>query len=79
MYKPLGVSSSEWVVYEEHPSAVKMKITPKIAEKLSWEGHGRTDVIFLYNDGSIPSASDEHLKAYSERLRVLMEIPVEAS
>lgn len=77
-YKPLGVRSSEWVVYEDHPSAAFMKITPATAKKLSWKGSDDLDVIHLYNDGSIPNESAEHLQAYAKRLKVLMDLSVEA-
>ena len=76
-YKPLGVRSSDWVVYEDHPSAASMKITPEIAKKLSWQGSDNLDVIHLYNDASIPNKGEEHLQAYANRLKVLMDLAVE--
>lgn len=77
-YKPLGVRSSEWVIYEDHPSAAAMKITPAIAKNLSWNGSDDAEVIYLYSDGCIPNESVEHLQSYSMRLKVLMDLPVGA-
>lgn len=78
-YKPLGVTSSEWVVYETHPSVTKMKITPAIAKKLSWNESEATDVIFLYADGCVPTISKTHMSAYLARLAVLMALKCSAS
>jgi len=79
LYKPLGVVSREWVVYEEHPSAAAMNITPAMARKLSWEESENVDFIFLYNDGCIPTRGAEHMKAYLDRVAVLMKITVEGA
>lgn len=73
-YKPLGVQSGDWVVYEEHPSAINLEITKSIAEKLSWVGEGCTDTIYLYNDGCIPTDAKEHMNAYLKRLSVLAAV-----
>ena len=54
-----------------------MKITPEIAKKLSWQGCDNIDVIHLYNDASIPNKGEEHLQAYANRLKVLMDLAVE--
>ena len=78
-YKPLGVSSNEWVAYETHPSTANIEITPAIARKLSWKGSDDIDVIHLYSDGCIPTVSAEHLRSYSERLSVLMQLGVEVT
>lgn len=78
-YKPLGVGGNEWVVYETHPSAGNIKITPAIARKLSWKGSDDVDFIHLYSDSCIPADSDVHLRSYSERLSVLMQLGVEVA
>ena len=73
-YKPLGIQTGDWVKYEEDPSAIALKITPASARKLSWEGSEALDRIYLYNDGCIPTDGAEHMKAYLQRLSVLMAI-----
>src|ERR1700735_1310186 len=57
-YKPLGFKTTEHVDYEAYPIGVKFAgLTAKTAKKLSWEGSPKTDEIFLYNDGCIPTKS----------------------
>lgn len=75
-YKPLGISSSEWVVYEEHPSACTIKITPEGAQAMSWNHSPDTDVVFFYNDGCVPTSGDAAMKAYSERIAHLAGLKV---
>lgn len=77
-YKPLGSFTSEWVTYENDPSACAMTITPEIAKRLSWNGSEDTDVIHLYADGCLPEDSAEHLRAYAERLSVFMTLKASA-
>jgi hypothetical protein len=76
-YKPLGVQTREWVDYDTHPSAARMKITAATARKLSWKSSDDVAVIHLYNDGCVPDAGADHLDAYAKRLAVFMKLPVE--
>lgn len=76
-YKPLGIQDEAWVEYENHPTAMPMKITPATAKKLSWKGADDVERIYLYNDGCIPTEGDEHMAAYLNRLSVLMKISVQ--
>lgn len=73
-YKPLGWPGTDWVDYDAHPSAVKIRVSAATAMKLSWKGSGDAEVIHLYNDGCIPTASAAHMLAYLERLAVLMKL-----
>ncbi len=73
-YKPLGIQTGEWVKYEEHPSAMPLKITAKDAEKLSWSGSDALDRIYLYSDGCVPTDGKDHLAGYQKRLAVLMAL-----
>jgi hypothetical protein len=73
-YKPLGKFGNEWVIYETDPSAANIEITPAIAKKLSCKNSDDVDVIYLYSDACIPTDSDEHLRSYSARLSVLMQL-----
>jgi len=73
-YKPLGSFSRDYIIYEEHPSACKLNITTLRASKLSWEESKDIDMIFLYNDGSIPTNSAASMKNYLERVAILMNL-----
>jgi hypothetical protein len=73
-YKPLGHFGGDWVDYESHPSAAKIKITAAAAKAISWNGSESLDVIHLYNDGTIPTTSAEHWRLYSERLKRLAHL-----
>lgn len=76
-YKPIGSRTSDWVRYEDDPSAAAIKITVAAAKKLSWDGKDALDVIYLYNDGCIPTDSVEHWRAYSDRLNVFSKLAVQ--
>jgi hypothetical protein len=77
-YKPLGIASSEWVVYEEHPSVCVLKgLTELRAQKMSWRGESDLERIYFYNDGCVPTDSAENWKAYSARLDVFSKLTVD--
>lgn len=79
LYKPLGISSKDWVDYETHPSAFRPKgINSAVAQKLSWEESPALDALWLYKDGSKPTLSAEHWAAYSARLQVLASLQQES-
>ncbi len=78
LYKPLGIASTAWVVYEAHPSAVHLSgLTPAVAKKLSFRGSEDVDEIYLYNDGCNPSNSREDWISYQARLQLLAELEIE--
>jgi hypothetical protein len=72
-YKPLGFVSTEWVDYEAHPVRFKFKraLSERQVVALSCKGDASAHRIYLYNDGCVPTASDAHWRAYSERLQRL--------
>ena len=77
-YKPLGISSSDWVDYETHPTAQRLKgLTAAKVKQISARGSDRLESIHLYNDSCIPTASPEHWAAYSKRLSILAELRVD--
>lgn len=77
-YKPLGVSSKEWVDYSSVPVECRIKsIKPSTARRLSWkqENHCASEsMIFLYNDSCIPTKSKKDWQAYSEKLDILASL-----
>ena len=72
-YKPLGVTSDEWVDYDTHPSKFHFArtLSARQVEALSCRGSADAERIYLYNDGCIPTDSDVAWKAYSVRLQRL--------
>jgi len=52
------------------------RLTKYQRAKLSWDGIGDKDEIFLYQDGCLPDQSPEHFEAYCKRLAVLMRLKV---
>lgn len=77
-YKPLGFTTKEWVKYEEHPVGWALKgLTAKRIAALSWSGSESADMIYLYNDGCIPTDSAAHMAAYCKRLALLMKLQAE--
>ncbi|TAE59412.1 MAG: hypothetical protein EAZ76_05520 [Nostocales cyanobacterium] len=77
-YKPLGFNTLEHIEYEKYPICVKLKgLGSKTAAKLSWNGDSNTDIIYLYNDGCIPTNSSQDMKNYLKRLEILAKLQVE--
>jgi len=77
-YKPLGIQTRDWVDYDTHPTAARIKITKATARKLSWEAKEDLDVIFLYNDGRVPTKSASNMDAYLAKLAIMAKLKVEA-
>lgn len=77
-YKPLGQHTPEHVEYDMHPSACKINITPTRAARISYKASPDVDVIYLYNDGCIPTSSVAHMSDYLKRLAVLAALTVTA-
>lgn len=73
-YKPLGVTSVDWIEYESHPTAVRAQLTPGAAKKISWAGKtpDANGFVWLYDDGCSPWQSADAMQAYLDRLAVLM-------
>lgn len=72
-YKPVGLSTVEWVDYEASPVRFKFKRALSAAQvaALSYKGDANPERIYLYNDGCIPTESATHWKAYADRLERL--------
>lgn len=76
-YKPVGLTRQSHMRYEEFPVRVRFKgLTATRIKKISWEGSSDPAVIYLYNDGSVPTHSDEDWSAYTARLAVLARLEV---
>lgn len=66
-YKPIGFNTSEWIQYEQYPIIHRIRITPQIAGKLSWNNEGDTESIMLYSR----LVSKKDMADYFERLAYL--------
>lgn len=75
-YKPLGVPSCVDVDLASHESALPMDITAELARGMSVDQSPDTDCIYLHKGNGAPEGAA--LKAYSERLAVLMQVRVTA-
>lgn len=78
-YKPVGmvVPSDQHVDYAAHPCLVKVKgLTPLRARKLSARSEDSLDRIYLYNDGCVPTDSQQDWDAYSARLQLLAKLTI---
>lgn len=77
-YKPLGNPRADWVNYDEHPSAQKIKgLTAAKAKAISARGDDDLDEIFLYNDGCLPTKSAADWATYSKRLELLAKLQID--
>lgn len=78
-YKPVGVSSTEWVEYETLPVQFNFKraLSAQQIAALSCKADATPERIYLYSDGCIPTASQAHWQAYSARLQRLAGYMVE--
>lgn len=76
-YKPIGFKTKEHIEYENYPVCIELKgIDSAIAAKISYKGDSNTDRIYLYDDACIPTESDEHMKNYLERIKILAKLKV---
>lgn len=72
-YKPVGLTCTEWVKYEEFPVSFKFKraLSERQIAALSFNGDTSAERVYLYNDGCIPTDSPAHWATYSKRLALL--------
>lgn len=72
-YKPVGMTCTEWVKYEDFPVSFKFKraLSATQIAALSYKGDAAPECIYLYNDGCIPTDSPAAWAAYAKRLERL--------
>lgn len=72
-YKPVGLTSTDWVEYEQFPVRFKFKraLSAKQIAALSCHGDTAAERIYLYADGSVPMASAANWAVYASRLERL--------
>ncbi len=76
-YKPLGWNVRDYVHYGQHPILLLVRITPKTAERLSYNNRSNTDTIKLYNDDCVPDRGLVEWESYSGRLSFLASLVVD--
>lgn len=72
-YKPLGFAVGGYVHYDEYPIGMTLKLTVDVKRKLSHDSSFNEKKIYLYDDGCIPTRSAAHMRAYLEKLTILMK------
>lgn len=75
-YKPVGLTQTDFVRYEDFPVAVRFarKLSAAQIRAISYSGDTDPGRIYLYNDGCIPTDSDANWTAYSKRLQRLADL-----
>lgn len=78
-YQPLGFNDkTHGGLSEDLPIYTHIKgLTTAPAAKISYEGSDDLGMIYLYNDGCVPTHSAANMKAYLERLAVLAKLQVD--
>ena len=76
-YKPVGFFTKKFIKYSDYPVSVALKgIGPATAKKLSYSGDGNLEKIHLYNDGCVPTQSDQNMQKYLAKLAILARLQV---
>ena len=79
-YKPVGMSTEDWVEYEQFPKALRIKQITLPQQKKIHHGCERAspwrpnEIIWLYHDTCVPTDSPLHWKSYQDRLFVLSRL-----
>ena len=72
-YKPVGVVSSEWAEWEDPRHVLRFKrIDRRTLKNLDIDGLGAGERIFFYNDATVPTSSTKAMRAYLDKLAILM-------
>ena len=76
-YKPLGFSTGKYLTYEDYPiEANFLRMSKATAVKLSYKKSDNSDEIFLYNDSCVPTSSEQNMKQYLEKLKILAKLQI---
>lgn len=77
-YKPVGFNTRNYINYGDYPVATKFKrLGPATLDKLAYSGTATGNVVYLYNDGCVPTHSAENMKAYMKKLQLLAKLEVD--
>ncbi len=76
-YKPVGFNTHEHLKYENYPTCHKIRgINKRTAASLSHNNNDDTNMIFLYDDGCIPTQNAENMHRYLDKLAVLAKYKI---
>ena len=74
-YKPTGMNTNAYIKYEEYPVKFRVKgLGPAKRARLDIHGKGTDDRIYFYDDATQPTLSARNMKAYLERIEILMRL-----
>lgn len=77
-YKPVGIVTGEWAEWDVPQHRMKFKgLGPATLRKLDIHGEGTGDLVYFYNDGSIPTHSARDMDRYLAKLKILMGLRVD--
>lgn len=72
-YKTVGTITDEWSEWDDPNHKMHMKgLGPSTLAKLDHDGLGTGDRIYFYDDGCNPENSTADMRAYLEKLRILI-------
>lgn len=76
-YNPVGFNTIGSIDRKDYPVSVRFKgLRSTTLDKLSYSGASNGDVVYLYNDGCIPTGSAEHMEAYMKKLQIMAKLTV---
>jgi len=76
-YKPVGFNTREHLKYEDYPACHKIRgINKKTAASLSHNNNNDTSIIYLYDDGSVPTRNAENMRKYLDKLGTLAKYKI---
>ena len=74
-YKPIGFNTDEFLDYGDYPVSMPLKgLGIATLQKLSYNGDGSGNRIYLYDDGCIPTSSAKAMSSYLEKLKILIRL-----
>lgn len=75
LYAPIGTMLRDQMDFTSHPGALHIHdMTPAKAKSMSHDGNENMNEIYLFADIHLPTNSSKDWNAYSERLRLLMDL-----
>ncbi len=75
-YKPIGFNTKDSIEYNDYPVSMKIRhLNESKLKKLSCNLNDFSpDKIYLYDDESKPTESSQAMKAYLQKLEILMQL-----
>ena len=77
-YLPLGCQENCRVDYKSHETAFKFHRKPTSVQLAKMSYCGKSEDVFFYNDGCVPTHSPRNMAAYLKRLGYLAKLQISA-